>query len=843
MLFSRYNLLKNHGEFVHLNMLKWALKFVPELGKKTVTDDETVKSMDIGKGGIDIDTVNDETHVETVKHIPFSSVEHDGVPQATVDFRTDLKDDVRTATFDDGTVGHFDQYTKVSTSSDPDKVIPAVRFDDSEKVKVDNTEDSYVDSFQSLSKDYDGNLTPEGVTKLKPYTSVLRDDDSTASKVKIEHDDKNKLTALSMPTTGEKYTVQSTNVQTNGKTQDNVKFKTDSKDDVRSVTFDDGKEEHFDQYTKVSTSSDPGKVIPAVRFDNSEKVKVDGTEDSYVESFESLSKDDDGNLMPAGTTKLKPYTSVLRDDESTASKVKIEHDSNNLLTALSLPATGEKYTIPAGAPASKSGTSVVDADNTTQVADTASLKGDANGNLTSVALSTGKNYTVPKGTAIAPAGFGVLDKIILNRDSDGNLLSLQENSSTGYKYKIPQQKPSTAIAPAGFGILDKIILNRDSDGNLLSLQENSSTGYKYKVPKYTDVVDADNNTQAADKASLKGDANGNLTSIALSTGKTFNIPQQPVIPKHTDVVDADNAAQVADKASLKGDSKGNLTSIALSTGKTFNIPKHADIFDYVDGDQAADVVQLYGDSNDNLISINTLTGTKNRTYNIPWPQGGSGGSGTKIVTSVNDVNADKVSGYAAYDRIAFHKVNVKKDGYGNTAEYIDAVDYFKNFDGNTYDGQTDEDVGRKKFRPYTSLVRDGGRDSLIQNVQIKTSDISSENFSEGGDTFLKGLNLLDEYGANSDKEIKILRPFKLKNAWHKRSGTTSNIWDPEVWQDFDKLTIDVGDMVSGAPGDGTQGQKINAIHLSRFSHTPGDITTTYDIDISSLNLIIKEHNN
>ena len=75
MLFSRYNLLKNHGEFVHLNMLKWALKFVPELGKKTVTDDETVKSMDIGKGGIDIDTVNDETHVETVKHIPFSSVE------------------------------------------------------------------------------------------------------------------------------------------------------------------------------------------------------------------------------------------------------------------------------------------------------------------------------------------------------------------------------------------------------------------------------------------------------------------------------------------------------------------------------------------------------------------------------------------------------------------------------------------------------------------------------------------------------------------------------------------------------------------------------------------------
>ena len=536
MLFSRYNLLKNHGEFVHLNMLKWALKFVPELGKNTVSDDETVKSMDIGKGGIDIDTVNDETHVETVKHIPFSSVEHDGVPQATVDFRTDLKDDVRTATFDDGSVGHFDQYTKVSTSSDPDKVIPAVRFDDSEKVKVDNTEDSYVDSFQSLSKDFDGNLTPEGTTKLKPYTSVLRDDDSTASKVKIEHDDKNKLTALSMPTTGEKYTVQSTDVQNNGKTQDNVKFKTDSKDDVRSVTFDDGTEEHFDQYTKVSTSSDPDKVIPAVRFDDSEKVKVDGTEDSYVDSFQSLSKDDDGNLTPAGTTKLKPYTSVLRDDDSTASKVKIEHDANNLLTALSLPATGEKYTVPVGAPASKSGTSVVDADNTTQVADTASLKGDANGNLTSVALSTGKNYNVKSGTSVADADTPttVADNMQLKGDSNGALTNI--SLSTGKNYTIPAptpQKPSTAVA------------------------------------------DADAPTTVADSAKLKGDSSGNLTSVTLSTGtsdKTFNIPQQPVIPKHTDVVDADNATQVADKALLKGDANGNLTSIALSTGKTFNVP-------------------------------------------------------------------------------------------------------------------------------------------------------------------------------------------------------------------------------------------------------------------------------
>lgn len=756
MLFSRYNLLKNHGEFVHLNMLKWALKFVPELGKKTVSDDETVKSMDIGKGGIDIDTVNDETHVETVKHIPFSSVEHDGVPQATVDFRTDLKDDVRTATFDDGSVGHFDQYTKVSTSSDPDKVIPAVRFDNGKKVNVDGTEDSYVDSFQSLSKDDDGNLTPEGVTKLKPYTSVLRDDDSTASKVKIEHDTNNKLTALSMPATGERYTVQSTNVQNNGKTQEDVQFKTDSKDDVRSVTFDDGKVEHFDQYTKVSKSSDPDKVIPAVRFDDSEKVKVDGTEDSYVDSFQSLSKDDDGNLTPEGTTKLKPYTSVLRDDDSTASKVKIEHDANNLLTALSLPATGEKYTVPVGAPASKSGTSVVDADNATQVADTASLKGDANGNLTSVALSTGKNYTVKSGTAVADADTPstVADKMQLKGDSSGNLTSVA--LSTGKNYTIPTpapQKPSTAVA------------------------------------------DADAPTTVADSAKLKGDSKGNLTSVTLSTGtsdKTFNIPPQPVIPKHTDVVDADNATQVADKASLKGDANGNLTSIVLSTGKTFNVPTQ---------------------------------------------QGGTG-SGTLIVRQGNE-DPSKVS-YSdaektAYKRVSFHTINENTGDGGWNSIYTDGVTVYPK--GTIYDTDVSDTIN---FKPYTSVLDDSNY--LIGRMAFRKTDIDSGRFGNSGDTLLKAITFPSKDGKGEDHPpLVIPRPFRLEHVFQKE--------DPQypastIWADFDKISISLGN-IQGTyspldPAAAEGGQLVKTINLYRYAHVPNELTTSFTIDVSSLNLVIKK---
>ena len=746
MLFSRYNLFKNHGEFVHLNMLKWALKFVPELGKKTVSDDETVKSMDIGKGGIDIDTVNDETHVETVKHIPFSSVEHDGVPQATVDFRTDLKDDVRTATFDDGSVGHFDQYTKVSASSDPDKVIPAVRLDDSKKVKVDGTEDSYVDSFQSLSKDDDGILTPGKTTKLKPYTSVLRDDNSVASKVKIEHDTNNKLTALSMPTTGEKYTVQSTNIKNNGKSLGDVEFKTDSKDDVRSVTLD-GNVSHLDQYTKVSTASDPDKVIPAVRLDDSKKVKVDGTEDSYVDSFQSLSKDDDGILTPGKTTKLKPYTSVLRDDDSTASNVKIEHDANNLLTALSLPATGEKYTIPAGAPASKSGTSIVDADNTAQIADTASLKSDEKGNLTGVALSTGKNYTVKTGTAVADADEPATDaeKMQLNGDASGNLTNI--SLSTGKKYTIPAptpQKPSTAVA------------------------------------------DADTPTAVADKASLKGDSSGNLTSISLSTGKNYTIPVPTPQKPSTAVADADAPTTVADKASLKGDSNGNLTSIALSTGKKFNIPPQ----------QA-----------------------------IP---------GTAIVKSsfVDGTNvSDSDAAQNTYKRVSVHytKFDTDDNFYGET--FIDGVNFFPS-------GYDPTKVDFEKIGPFTAVLNDFG--GLHKRMKFAKAD-NTLNIGEGGDTFLKSIFFPDKDGKVLDK-LKIPRPFRLTHIFERDSPFFPA---PEVYKDFDKLTIDLGDTLGehskpGQPSAAEGGQEIKAIHLFRFSHTPGDINTSFTIDVSGLGLSIKE---
>lgn len=702
MLFSRYNLLKNHGEFVHLNMLKWALKFVPELGKKTVSDDETVKSMDIGKGGIDIDTVNDETHIESVKHIPFSNVQVNGESQDSIDFRTDLKDDVRTVTYDKGKVGHFDQYTKVSKSTDPDKLIPAVRLDDSQKVKVDGVEEKYIDGIQSLSKDDEGNLTPEGVTKLKPYTSVLRDDDSTASKVKIEHDTKNKLTALSLPTTGEKYTIPLTNVQINGKPQENIQFKADSKDNVRSVTFDDGTVEHFDQYTKVSASSDPDKVIPAVRLDDSQKVKVDGTEETYVDGFQSLSKDDDGNLTPGKTTKLKPYTSVLRDDDSTASKVKIEHDSNNLLTALSLPATGEKYTIPAGAPASKSGTSVVDADNPTQIADKASLKGDAYGNLTSVALSTGKNYNVKTGTTVADAG-----------------------------------APNTV----------------------------------------------------ADNMRLKGDSNGVLTNISLSTGKNYTIPAPKPQKPSTVVVDADNDSQVADKASLKGDSSGNLTTIALSTGKTFKIPPQQAI------PGTAVVKQSYVDG-----------------------------------TTVSDSDAADNT----YKRLGFHYKNVRTYDNPFGEDFIDGVNLFPS-------GFDSKKVDFEQIGPYTAVLNDFG--NLYKRVQIKKTD-DSNNIGEGGDVFLKEIIFPEEDGRPEQyTTLKLPRPFRLTHVFQK--GQDSQIGDFEVYQDFDKLTIDLGDTLGtnispGEPSAAKGGQEIKAIHLHRYSHKPGDINTSFTIDVSSLNLVIKE---
>lgn len=725
MLFTRYNLFKNHGEFVHLNMLKWALKFVPELGKKTVTDTETVKSVDIDKGGIDINTVDDDTQIEHTKHIPFSNVQVDGKSQGTINFRTDLKDDVRTVTYDDGKKeGHFDTYTKVSKSSDPDTVIPAVRFKDDKQVKVDGVEDTYVDSFQSLSKDYDGNLTPEGVTKLKPYTSVLRDDDSTASKVKIEHNTKNQLTGLSLPATGEKYNIPAANIQINGKPQDNINFKTDSKDDVRSLVLDDGKVEHFDQYTKVSKSSDPDKLIPAVRLDDSQKVKVDGVEENYVDGFQSLSKDDDGNLTSGNTTKIKPYTSVLRDDESTASKVKIEHDTNNLLTGLSFPATGEKYVIPTGSPSSKSGTSVVDADNTTLVADKASLKSDDKGNLTSVSLSTGKTYNIPA------------------------------------------------------------------------------------QAKHTDVVDAGDSSQVADKASLTGDENGNLTSIALSTGKTFYIPKQPVVPKHTDVVDADSADQVADKASLKGDENGNLTSIALSTGKTFNIPKqptiqkHSDVVDADDADKVADKVSLKGDDKGNLTSVALSTG---KTFNLPTP-------GTAVVHK-DYVDGTKVPDSEAaehtYKRISFD--TEYSTYYGK--DYIKGVNILSK----------NNNVQNLYFRPYTKVFR-GNSGNVEEKIKL---DLSS---SSGNHAYyyLRGISFFDDSGQEKDyAKLEIQKPFRLFHLF-QHSGF-------EVWQEFDQVDINLGKTIADHPGDGSQGQKIDSI---RFTREGG---TSYTVDLSGLNLIIKEN--
>lgn len=216
MLFNRYNLFKNHGEFVHLNMLKWALKFVPELGKKTVSDDETVKSIDIGVGGVDVKTVNDTSNQETEKHVPYTDVQVNSISQPVANFATDNYEEMRSVTFDNGDKVKLDNYTKVIASKSLENletqeptVKQAISFYDLDPVKVDGVDHNYITQLAYLNKGVDGAITTtDDVKEFKPYTSIMRDDNSLASQVKILHDGEDNLIGLSMPVTGEVYSIK-----------------------------------------------------------------------------------------------------------------------------------------------------------------------------------------------------------------------------------------------------------------------------------------------------------------------------------------------------------------------------------------------------------------------------------------------------------------------------------------------------------------------------------------------------------------------------------------------------------------------------------------------------------
>lgn len=239
MLFTRYNLFKNHGDFVHLNMLKWALKYVPELGKKTVPDDETVKSMEIGTGGVDISTVKDATGEVKSKHVPYTDVQVNGASKPTfkLHIHNNGEADWATVGLDNAAAGDgdwigFDRYTKVIDSdgigkSDPGEQYTALykgmTFYDKDTIKVDGIGHKYVTKIKYLLKDDNGTLTDANQDKeFKPYTSVIRDDNSLASQMKIKHDSDNHLTGVSFPATGEDYNVDLTHISVNNIRDDDV---------------------------------------------------------------------------------------------------------------------------------------------------------------------------------------------------------------------------------------------------------------------------------------------------------------------------------------------------------------------------------------------------------------------------------------------------------------------------------------------------------------------------------------------------------------------------------------------------------------------------------------------
>lgn len=220
MLFKKYELMKNHGEFVHLNMLKWALKQVPEIGPTTVPASESVDSIEIGTGGVDIKSTVDATGEEKTKHIPYTDVQVNGRSTSTFDIDCYSNKEARQARFDGGET-YFDRYTKVITpdgigatdeNAQINGLVRGLCFYDKDTIKVDGQDHKYITKLTYLNRDHqNGTLTEAGNDKeFKPYTSVLRDDNSLASKMQIKHDGNKHLTGLSLPATGENYDVEVT---------------------------------------------------------------------------------------------------------------------------------------------------------------------------------------------------------------------------------------------------------------------------------------------------------------------------------------------------------------------------------------------------------------------------------------------------------------------------------------------------------------------------------------------------------------------------------------------------------------------------------------------------------
>lgn len=219
MLFTRYNLFKNHGDFVHLNMLKWAMKYVPEFGKKTVPDDETVKSMEIGTGGVDINTVKDATGEEKSKHVPYTDFEVNGASEPTFNLLTYKNGEAR---FCPNNNVIFDKYSKVVNITDG-STYPGIHFVDSDTINVDGTSKNYITKLEYFKRTDNGDLENLNQDKeFKPYTSVVRDDNSLASQVKVKHDEDNHLTGVSFPATGESYDVEAVNISVRGIVDESV---------------------------------------------------------------------------------------------------------------------------------------------------------------------------------------------------------------------------------------------------------------------------------------------------------------------------------------------------------------------------------------------------------------------------------------------------------------------------------------------------------------------------------------------------------------------------------------------------------------------------------------------
>lgn len=250
MLFSKYNLTKNHGEFVHLNMLKWALRHVPELGNKTVNDDEIVKSMDVGKGGVDVTTVKD--NVTNNRHVPYTDVQVDGesepvanITTETIPRGTEQASAARKIELDNSDTVLANTGTDIISQDDFDtdsEVNPmdAVGFGHKDKLNVDGQDINYITELNKYSYK-DGHAVKGETYKFQPYTAVTTDNSNNLeSKMEVNHNSDNNLTGVTFPKTGKSYSVRPTTAIADGKdgpTEDKMVVNHDINYNLTGVTF------------------------------------------------------------------------------------------------------------------------------------------------------------------------------------------------------------------------------------------------------------------------------------------------------------------------------------------------------------------------------------------------------------------------------------------------------------------------------------------------------------------------------------------------------------------------------------------------------------------------------